>query len=157
MLFAFQIKMEWLRTCWACNCLFTYFTSTYQNIVLIRMKPGHQVGSLKYEGRIQKFLIVGGGGSQHRVFPKMSEVEGKFLEVNGNSYYCSPPIGGVWGDSPRKSLRFQAMKSAFWWILEMVLLRIMERAKNSSGLIGGSGPPRPSPWIRHRLIWFRRN
>ena len=37
-----------------------------------------------------------------RVFPKMSEVEGNFLEVNGNSYYSFPPIGGVWGDSPRK-------------------------------------------------------
>ena len=31
--------------------------------------------------------------------------------------------------SPRKMLRFQALKSAFWWILEMASLWIMEKAK----------------------------
>ena len=50
---------------------------------------------------------------------------------------------------PEKKLRFQALKSAFWWILEMVLLWIMVKTKKPSGLIRGSGPPWPSPWIRH--------
>ena len=36
----------------------------------------------------------------------------------------------------RKFLRFLALKSAFWWILEMVLLWIMEKAKTPC-LIGG--------------------
>ena len=53
---------------------------------------------------------------------------------------------GVFGvPSPEKKLRFQALKSAFWWILVMVLLWIMVKAKNPSGLIGGSGPPDPPP------------
>ena len=51
----------------------------------------------------------------------------------------SPSIWGVGGAFPRKQLRFQALKSAFWWILEMVLLWIIVKAKNPSGLIGGSG------------------
>ena len=33
---------------------------------------------------------------------------------------------GVFGDLPRKK---SSLKSAFWWILEMVLLWIMEKAK----------------------------
>ena len=79
----------------------------------------------------------GGGGGGPRVFPKMSEVEGTFLELNG-----SPPIGGVWGDSPRKiKLRFQAMKSAFWWILEMGLLCIMVKEKTLSSDRGVRTPP----------------
>ena len=49
-----------------------------------------------------------------------------------------------WGSSQNK-MRFQALKSAFWWILEMVLLRIMVKAKNPSGLIRGSDAPDPPP------------
>ena len=45
----------------------------------------------------------------------------------------------------QKILKFHALRSAFLWILDMVLLEIMVKAKKPSGLIGGSGPPDPPP------------
>ena len=70
-----------------------------------------------FQGRIQEFLIGGG--------PMVSE--------------------GVFRGLPQKSLRFQALKSAFWWILEIVFLWIMEKAKKPLRSDWGSGSPDPPP------------
>ena len=51
---------------------------------------------------------------------------------------------GCLGASPQKNLRYPALKSAFWWILEMVLLWIMEKVKDPKP-DRGFGPPDPSP------------
>ena len=65
-----------------------------------------------YVNRIQEFLIGGPQG-----FPKnVRYVEGKLLEVDGNSYYYKlpqgalPSNGGCLGGLPQKKIE----KSAFW-------------------------------------------
>ena len=63
-------------------------------------------------------------------------IEGEFLEVNVSSKGAE----GVFGGLPQKKLRFQALKSAFWWILE-VLLWIMEKSKTLRSDWGVWTPP----------------
>ena len=76
-------------------------------------------------------------------FTRRSHVWGRHRRgANGGH---SSSIGGVWRATPRKMLRFQDLKSAFWWILEMVLLCIKVKVKKPSGLIGGPDPPNPDP------------
>ena len=68
-----------------------------------------------------------------REFTGKCEVEeylflGKGLGTGGGRMGGTPPQLGVFGGLPQI---FQALKSAFWWILEMVLLWIMVKAKNN--------------------------
>ena len=69
-----------------------------------------------------------------------------------------PSNVGCLGASPRKYLRFQALKSAVWWILEILAMDNGESKKPHRSDKGrGVRTPRPSPWIRHCLACFIRD
>ena len=82
------------------------------------------VASHPEQGRIQEFLIWGVPG-----FSRKCEVNLREIFGSRQQKLLLKGADGVFGGLPQKNkLRFQALKSVIWWILEMVLLWKMEKA-----------------------------